>query len=424
MRHAPGIAFAVAVQLAAATALAAPPVVAEPPADATDAATDSATAPDSDADTDADSDADADADSDSGTDSDTSPDADADADSDTGPEPAASGPTPEELIFAAKVAEADKRFTEGKALMSEGRYAEAAAEFERSHASIEFGDTLFRIVEAYEAANEPIQALKKARAYLALDNCEGGKESPYNYPCAEPDQRAKAAKKANRLRQFVGELRLKIRKEVPLREVRVADEPVPLDDFPLLVLPGSYIVELRGPKVDQLRSYDVVVEAGQTFTVSVPPWEKPRVDDPVFDDGETDQERALREQARRKRILKGAFWTGVGVTAAAGAALASVGGVAVYSQRRWEELHCGGVPQAECQATRPDDPDLGPNGKYPLSHERRLDRFRTATNVMIGVTAALGVTTVVLGIFAFTKKKPSGANARVQVRAGGLTFRW
>lgn len=395
MRHAPGIALVVAVQLVAATASAGPPVA--PVEEAAVA----------------------------------EPLADAEPPADEEPKPevpdAEPGPTPEQLRFAAKVEEAEKRFGEGKALMSEGRYAEAAAEFERSHASIEFGDTLFKIVEAYEAANEPIKALKKARAYIALGNCEGGKESPANYPCAEPEQREAAIKKSNRLRQLVGELKLQLGRDVVLRGVKVADKMVPLDDFPLLVLPGSFIVELSGPKDGQRRSYDVTVEAGETFNVFVPPWEKPRVIDPIaggFDDNGGDDEQTLEEQRRRKRILKGAFWTGVGVTALSGVALGTVGGIALYSQRRFDELHCGGVPGQECQDTRPDDPLLGPMGKYPLTYERRVERFLVATNAMIGVTAALGVTTVVIGIFAFTKKKPTGANARVQVRADGLMFRW
>ena len=57
-----------------------------------------------------------------------------------------------------------------------------------------------------------------------------------------------AIKKSNRLRQLVGELKLQLDEDVVLRGVKVADKMVPLDDFPLLVLPGSFIVELSGPK--------------------------------------------------------------------------------------------------------------------------------------------------------------------------------
>lgn len=396
MRHAPGIALAVAVQLVAATASAGPPVapveeavVAEPLSEG---------------------------------DGEGEPAAEREQPDDT-MDAAKPGPTPEELMFAAKVEEAAKHYGEGKALMSEGRYTEAAAEYERSHASIEFGDTLFKIIEAYEAANEPIKALKKARAYIALDSCDGGRESPANYPCAEPEQREAAIKKSNRLRQLVGELKLQLGKDVVLRGVKVADKMVPLDDFPLLVLPGSFIVELTGPKDGQRRSYEVTVDAGETFNVFVPPWEKPRVLDPIGGGGDDgDDEQTLEEQRRRKRILKGAFWGGVGLTTASGALLGVVGGLARYHQQRFNTEHCGGLNQTQCMEQGQYDPDS--DSYYPSRHERLKERYLVATNAMIGVTAALGVTTVVLGIFAFTKKKPSGANARVQVRADGLTFRW
>jgi len=389
MRHAPGIALAVAVQLVAATASAGPPVV---------PTTDEAVVAE--------------------------PPADGDEKPESPEEPAADpGPTPEQLRFAAKVEEAEKRFAEGKALMSEGRYTEAAAEFERSHASIEFGDTLFKIVGAYESANEPIKALKKAREYIALDNCPGGKETPATYPCAEPDQRKAVIKKSNRLRQLVGELKLQLARDVVLRDVKVADESVPLDQFPLLVLPGSFIVELSGPNEEQRRSYDVTVEAGETFNVFVPPWEKARVVDPDggIDDGGDDGQ-SLEQQQRRKRILKGAFWTSIGLTAVSGGVLGTVGGLARYHQRRFNIEHCGGLNSTQCMEQGQFDDES--DSFYPQRHERLKDRYVLATNVMIGVTAALGVTSVVLGVFAFTKKKPSGANARVQVRADGLTFRW
>ncbi len=338
------------------------------------------------------------------------------------PEPPAEDPA--DAMFKARVQEAAKHYTEGRALYSEGRYAESAAEFERSHAAIEFGDTLFKIIEAYEKANEPIRALRKAREYLALASCEGGRESPANYPCGEPEQRTEALRRSERLRRRVAEVKLQLGPGADLREIKVADRIVPSTDFPVLVPPGTFVMELTGPNDGDFRRHDVTVEAGDTFTLFVPAFvAAPDIDDGGGDDdGTTDPGFDPR---RRKRILRGAFWGSLSLTVASGIATGVLIGLTRFNTRRFNELKCS----AECTVDEyndlPMNPSLPEDMRFPLSYREAAERQEPARNAMIGVTAGLGAITVVLGIFAYAKKPSrANANARLQVRAGGLSVRW
>lgn len=340
--------------------------------------------------------------------------------------PAADGKLhPDDAVWNARVQAAIKHYGEGKALMSEGSYLQAAAAFERSHASIEYGATLNKISAAYDAGNDPLRALAKAREYLALPGCEGDRESTANYPCGEPPLRREARERADRLRRLVGELKLQLAKDVVLREVKVGDRVVPLRDFPVLVLPGSYVVVLVGAKAGQVRSHDVVVDGGETFNVYVAPFPEPPKDPGVdvdrADGGRTGVIERPGDGRRRKRILKGVFWGGVGLTAASGVAVGVLAGLTLQAKRKFDELLCAGLTADECAATMPVDPASGTF--FPKSHLQRLERLRPATNAMVGVTAGIGVITVVVGIFAFSKR-PAGTNARLQVRRNALAVRF
>jgi len=336
-------------------------------------------------------------------------------------EPAAVDPADAEWAETRSAAAA--HYAEGKALFSEGRYLEAAGQFERSHARVDYAATLHKIVDAYEAANEPLRTMQKTRQFLALPICEGGKENATNYPCGEPRRRDNMLARAERLRKVLGELKLQLADGVELREVRVADKVVPLSDFPLLVLPGSFIVEMHGPLKDQHRSYNVTVDGGEIYSVFVPPFVEPTIAGPVVGPDDGEGKRLQRE--RRQRIAKGAFWGGLGLTVASGAALGVLGGLTRNRRQTFKDLQdeyiSGGEP--------PVDPMC--DAQYPCTAEAEFNDFKRATNAMIGVTAGLGLTTVVLGIFAFTKQGSGGANASLQVRAvrlglrpGGIVVRW
>ncbi|MEM6991255.1 MAG: hypothetical protein AAF721_12175 [Myxococcota bacterium] len=355
-----------------------------------------------------------------GSDDGATPEAPPDSEGEPGPTDVA------DAMLAKRVSDAAEHYDKGAALLSERRYPEAAAEFERSHAAIGFGDTLFKIVAAYDAANEPIRALEKAREYLALPTCDGdGREGAGNYPCGEPKQRDDVGRRADRLRRLVGELKLKLDDDVVVREVKVADAVVPLSDFPLLVSPGSFVVWLTGAKKGQRRSIPVEVDAGETYTIFVPSFETSAPPDGgTTDNGIGDAVEDPRfDPVRRRRVLRGVFWGGVGATALSGVALGVLAGLWSSNTRRFNELHCSGECPMDIYDALPEDPATPEGVKYPLSFEQAANRFEVARNAMIGVTAGLGVVTVVLGIFAYSKK-PTRTNARLQVRAGGLAVRW
>jgi len=168
----------------------------------------------------------------------------------------------------------------------------------------------------------------------------------------------------------------------------------------------------------------VTVEGGETYSVFVPSFVEPKVEGPVVDPGNREAERLQRE--RRRRIAKGAFWGGLGLTVASGAALGVLGGLTSNRKQTFEQLQTDFNTDKE---SVPEDP-MCPGKQYPCAAEAEFNQFKRATNAMIGVTAGLGLVTVVLGIFAFSKQT-DGVNASLQVRAvrldvrpGGLVLRW
>ena len=334
-------------------------------------------------------------------------------------EPGAEDPV-HDPVFVARVREATQHYGEGKALAKAGQYAAAAAEFERSFALIEFGNTLQKIVQAYDDAGQPIEALQNGRAYLELPPCEGGRERPGIHPCTEPDKIREITDQVARLRRLVAEIRIQLGEDVVLREIRVAGRIVPQSQFPLLVLPGSFPVEITGAGKGEQRRIDVEVKAGEPYVLYIAPFQSKRVDPPVIETPGGEEQPTI-DYARRKRIQKGFFWGGVGLTAASGVATVVLGVLTRRSQQRFDDNLCAGLTVAECEENSPIDP--ASNTRYPLSHRQRYEALLPATNAMIGVTAFFAVSTVVLGIFAFSKK-PAGANARVQVRGRGLSVRF
>src|SRR5690606_24458285 len=127
-------------------------------------------------------------------------------------------------------------------------------------------------------------------------------------------------------RRRVGALVLDLGEGVELREVRVAGRTVPLDDFPLLLLPGTVDVEVFGMGPDERRSRPAYITGGETYELYVAPFDSGRVPPPEVRPELDDPVDALR-QARRQRQLRTAFWAGTGLTASAGIALAVVGGI-------------------------------------------------------------------------------------------------
>lgn len=324
-------------------------------------------------------------------------------------------------VFKDRVREAIKQYDYGLALMRQAKYAEAAAAFERSYASAEFGNTLFSIVTAYDAASSPVAALGAARRFMALPECEGA-EGPANRPCGELDARFSIERDVRRLEALIGELDLDVQQGVILREIRVNGRVRAQRDFPLILLPGSYVVELVGPNKGDYREHPLEIEAGKASILTVLPFVRELDtgggdggedggDDGGADGGGRDR---LIDPERRARFLKGFFWTSASLTAVSAVTLGVVGGLTLRERRLFKEEKCAAVCDEEMAEDHP----------YPHDRRDRFNQLLPVTNAMIGVTAALGVTTIVLGVFAFSKPRKRGEQARVTASPYGIAVHW
>jgi hypothetical protein len=319
---------------------------------------------------------------------------------------------PETIRFEKRVEEAERHFIEGRTLYNQGRYLEAAAEFERSFAAIERAETLYNIVLSHELAGQPIPALRAAKRYDKLPDCAGIETGM----CAKHRDKVRAT--VRRLRPQVAEIKLAVRRGVQLREIRVDGRPVPQADFPLLVMPGSYELEFRGTKPEHRRTRVLDLYTGGTIDVDVAPFVDERGDPivgptPPTGPSPLDLEEQRRREARRKKALRGAFYGGLGLTIASGAATATLGALTLRAKRLHTEEAC-------------PNPCTDPQEGVPSHIDRRAEyrRYVPVTNALIGVTAALGVTTAIVGVFAFTGQGSRRGSQRYGLTANGLVVRW
>ena len=334
--------------------------------------------------------------------------------------------SPEELAAIQKkvrVENAQKHYEQGTVLYGRGRYAEAAAEYEASHAAVPAAPTLYMMALSYERAGKAVEAVHTLQRYLALPDCGDLPRDKRTIGCTS--RRVEAEQALTEQKRLVGSLRLDIADGVELREVRVAGQTVPLDDFPLLLRPGAVDVELFGLAPDQRRSRVAYITAGETFPLYVAPFEtevvrppRPRID--------PDPDPDLERQRQRQRILKISFWSGVGLTAASAIALGTMGGLTLSRQRSQISGKC----EAECYERDPetgefvivDGQRVPKNTGYPESSRDDFLRYKPITNALVGVTIGLGVATALVGAFAFRKRNRE--QSRVRLQGPGLALRW
>ncbi len=337
--------------------------------------------------------------------------------------------TPEQRRKDLLLERALEHWSEGERLYQRGSYPEAALEFESSFAAWPAAVTLYSMGLSYERAGKPVEAVRALERYLAMPDCKARPELREELACGETEQRADAEKLLVELRRRVGELVLSLGEGVRLREVRVAGRVVPLQDFPLVLVPSTVDVEVFGFEPDERRIRPVTIAGGETTTFYVAPFEPevatPPGGKPTMDAEEDD---ARRVEQRRRR-LRGVFWGGTGLTVASAAATAAIGGLTIYHQRRFDTKHC-----------RNDEPDCEPSDHpYPFDHEDQFLRYKPIANALLGVTVGLAVTTALVGSFAFRKPargRPGeaepgargGARSSVRPTVGwggsGLVVRW
>ncbi len=317
---------------------------------------------------------------------------------------------PDADLEDALVEEARERYVEGGLLFEGRRYIDAAGAYERSYAAVPIGKTLYNAALSYEKGGDIVRAVDAYQRYLNLPPCPAPQEH-----CAE--RREEVSGTVAKLRTKVGELSIEVDEGVDLRGIEIGDRTVPPEDFPLVLAPGHYEIRERGYGRDEVRIREIDIVAGQVFSLLVVDFDTPL---PIFDEpkgtGGTPgaaPSRRLDEEERRGR-LRIAFYSGVGVTAAAGIATGVVGALTLDAYQTYKG-RCKG-DDVDCTGT-----------SFPADEKRRFDQLQPATNALIGVTAALGITTVVLGLFAFTGRKGAGARAsvvRVSPVPGGVHIRF
>lgn len=329
-------------------------------------------------------------------------------------------PSPAEVEERVRIENARRHYEQGYVLWNQGRYLEAANEYELSYAAVPAARALYSAGLSYERAGKAVDAVRTMRRYLELPQCTADSQAR-DITCAS--RRDEAQELLDEQLRLVGELRLDLAEGVTLLEVRVAGRTVPQDEFPLLLRPGPVDVEMFGEGPEQHRARVAYITAGEPFTLYVAPFITEEAPSATGEPDEAALEAERRRAVRRQRILKTTFWSGVGLTAGSGVALALFGGLTLRAYRTFKQDRCA----AQCV-----DPETGlplgspENDLYPHQARADFERFKPIANVFVGVTVGLGVATALVGAFAFRRRdtEQSPATARVRVRGPGLVVRW
>lgn len=296
--------------------------------------------------------------------------------------------------------EALRLFRAAKGLYSEGRYDEAARDFEASFAAAESPEAAYNAALAHDRVGARLATMLWFRRYLAVAR----RDVDPSYPLA--------VKRVEELRAKLGQLQLQIESTDEVREIRVNGEVVALGEFPRLVEPGRVEVRLLGDEPSEIADIPAEVAPGGTWTIHFTGFARtqsepePRPSQPIVRAKPGPDPEVLR----RSRTLARLTWTGVGLTAASAVTMGVFGGLALRSQDRWEDHRC---PQGNiCE-------DM-----YESAADARdaMNRNALVTNVMIGVTTGLAVITLALGLATVReRRKLDGTTAgRVGLGPGGL----
>jgi hypothetical protein len=324
--------------------------------------------------------------------------------------------------------QAGRHFVAGEELRLKRRYPEAAAEYARAYAACPDARILRNVHVSQDLAGEPVDAILSGLRYLAQADCARETEQwPLGTVECVLGDRQEVERALERLERKVGEIELEVESGVEVREVRVGGRVVPTSDFPVYLEPGIVEVDVFGPRPGDQRTHVVRVIAGERYPLYVG----------SFSSGETDtadptpnppveplpDPRLAAAERRREKAIRAAFWSSLGLTAASGVALATVGGITLHAYRRHQDRCTGSFDACEGAAS-------------PLANLERFERFKPATNAMIGVTAGLAMVTGILGIFAFVRRDRASQRASTtqlrtkpaRVRAAwstsGLTLRF
>lgn len=286
-------------------------------------------------------------------------------------------------------------FRAGKQHYAERRYTEAAEAFAQSLAAVWSIEAVYNMAISLDRASDLVAALRTYREYLELAD-------------ANDEHRPTALERSELLRQRVGEVLLQLDSAEKIRAIRINGAPVAEDAFPWLTLPGPLEVEFVGEAPGQVRKIRADVRAGGTATIVFPGFVGPLALPP--DQPPPKKVAPAPRPSPREKALRAGFWTTASLAAAGGVAVAVFGSLTlVEKKRRWEGC----------------DDICTPINK-PAIHEANFYRYLNATNIAVGISAALGLTAIVLGVALRQERARNRVSTRARVRWHGpaveLTF--
>lgn len=283
--------------------------------------------------------------------------------------------------------EAKKRFLQGVALFQDEHYEGALVEFQASYDANPKWGLHYNLGLTLQALHRYVEAAEQFELYLE----KGGDE-------IEPDRRVEVEEILDDLQSVIGKLDVNCDVEgadVYLDGEKVATTPL---DAPIRTDVGEYQVVVEKPGFVEF-TVKVSVPGNASVTVDVQMTEVTPEEEPVPEEP-APEEPAPEPQSRK--LGKGPFVAMLVLTAAAGLSAVATGTVTLIRNKKFYDTAFEDTQRWS---------DLRDSGK----------KLALATDVLLGVTAAAAVTTVVLAIFTdFAKKeKPSEAVTLAPILGGG-----
>jgi tetratricopeptide (TPR) repeat protein len=317
---------------------------------------------------------------------------------------------PEDSVDEAEPTTAREWYDHGIELGNAGDFVGAAEAFLRSYELQPTSEALYNAGFAYQQAGEVITAIETYERLLI--------EAERNEDLARAAEASIA-----RLMQEVGILKgIRYAPSRPPAELHVGGRRYELDDLPILLLPGSVVVEVVDEHGERAReTYEIA--AGEALVVDVrallpPPVEPP--DDVTINPGPSPEQLAIAQaQARRAKQLRTVTWIGLGSIGAAGVSLATFAGLAARERKAYLASTCLEYEDGVCPGGFvPGDPE---------AHLRAYERHRLGIGVSAGVVGGLAVGTLVVGLVSLRlDRKASRKISRLQLapRPGGFAIRF
>jgi tetratricopeptide (TPR) repeat protein len=303
-------------------------------------------------------------------------------------------------------------YARGYELGNAGDYAAAADAFLRSYVLQPTSEALFNAALGYENAGATLDAIATYERFL-------------DEPARKEDLVDAARRSIDAMLEEVAVLKgVRFAATRPPAQLLVQGQPVELDRFPLLVLPGAIEIEVIDEHgIHARETYELA--PGETLFVDLrallPPPREPDPDpDPVISSGPSaDQLEAGRAHARLALSLRTTTWIGLGLSGAGAVSVVSLGLLAQREQRRFNTDSCYTFPNGVC----PPDFDIGD----PNKHQRAYTRYALSAAVMGGITGGLAITTLVIGLVSVrharrARQLTDNPTVRVLPGLGGVTL--